>query len=124
MPHITLAVSYIACHCAHQGNSAGRVSDSLHDGVQARCGQSPAGVDASINPMGAWLDSSRQQQHGDAPDHAAAVAGPSSQRPASANLQYSVAQRMKAAGEKPSVSTKLCQRYMQLSSDSSGWLQA
>ena len=117
MPHITLALSYIACQCARQGDSTGRVPDSLHDYVQARFGHSSAGADAPITPAGAGLHSGRQQQHGNAPDHAAAaVAGPSSQRPPSANLQYSVAQRMKAAGEKPSLSTKLCQSYMQVSS--------
>ena len=119
MPHITLAFSHVACHCARQGDSAGRVPDSLHDHVQARCGQSSAGADAPINPVGAGLDSSRQQQHGNAPDHAAADAGPSSQRPPSAKLQYSVAQRMKAAGNNPSLNTKSVKATFRCQVDSS-----
>ncbi len=113
-------------HCVSlctSGDSTGRVPDSLHSYVQARCGQSTVGADAPVNSVGAGLDSSRQQQHGHTLDHAAAVAEPSSQRPPSANLQYSVAQRMKAAGKKPSLNTRPCQSHIQVSSGSSGWLQ-
>ena len=116
MPHITFAFSSFACHCARQEDIASRVPDSLHSYVQARCGQSSGGADAPIKPVGAGLDSSRQQQHGNTPDHAAAVAGPSSQQPPSANLQYSVAQRMKAAGKETLLDIKPCQSHLRVSS--------